>query len=183
MSNFNNLICCFCSSEFIGRTKRKFCSMSCFGKSRIDIVVERNKNRRKYPSIPGFDKAQIFRYFNQHLCEKFNKIKRDKRIFLINFLGAKCNICGYKENMKALQVDHIKSDGHIQRKTKGMTNTCLFYCNNLHLVKENIQILCANCNKIKQIDSKEFNLKYKKRDFERIKDAIESSEDLKSFKK
>lgn len=70
------------------------------------------------------------------------------RVPLINILGGKCVMCGF-DNIIALELDHINGDGKLDRKTFGRYGTLRYYYNNQDKLKENIQVLCANCHRIK----------------------------------
>lgn len=65
-------------------------------------------------------------------------------------LGNKCKKCGFKD-IRALQIDHINSDGKAERVTGGYRYQ--FYKKVLESVKrkeKRYQLLCANCNWIKR---------------------------------
>lgn len=74
------------------------------------------------------------------------------RLKIINLLGGKCVGCGYKKDVRALQIDHINSDGKIDRIYTGGS----YYHNIMNKLKSGrYQILCANCNAIKRIEERE----------------------------
>jgi|SRR5208337_2012941 len=82
--------------------------------------------------------------------KKYQKrIKND--IFLL--LGNKCAICGFSDP-RAFQIDHINDNGCKERKKIGRG---IYY---LHILKEikagskDYQLLCANCNAIKEAERK-----------------------------
>jgi hypothetical protein len=58
----------------------------------------------------------------------------------------RCNCCG-EDNLLFLTVDHVDSDGHLERKSGKYTNGSQFYD---LIVKQgfpdNYQLLCYNCN-------------------------------------
>lgn len=65
-------------------------------------------------------------------------------------LGNKCKICGFKD-IRALQIDHINSDGKNDRVSGGYRYQ--FYKRVLASVQakeKRYQLLCANCNWIKR---------------------------------
>ena len=72
---------------------------------------------------------------------------------LIAILGGKCNNCGFSDS-RALQVDHISGNGHIDRKEMiGMEN--VQYLKRILSGSKDYQLLCANCNWIKRSVNKE----------------------------
>jgi hypothetical protein len=66
-------------------------------------------------------------------------------------LGEVCAMCGF-DDRRALQVDHVNSDGGVERDNKGrrsvVSNT--LYRRILQDTEGRYQILCANCNWIKR---------------------------------
>ncbi len=142
--------CLLCGVEFIGKEKKqKFCSVLCG-----------NTSRQKYPHIKGHTKDQIYTRFNPP--EQYDVKKRE---FLINYLGGKCKTCGYRQNIHALQLDHINSDGaddmrRISGKPhrEGRGAIPRYYFKHLEEAKFMLQVLCANCNMIKKHqNNKELN--------------------------
>jgi hypothetical protein len=89
---------------------------------------------------------------NAALSRKTNLILRDSAI---DRLGGKCVKCGYNENRNAFQIDHINSDGYIERKQAGFTHI-RFYKSIIQSGDQGkYQLLCANCNQIKRFENKE----------------------------
>lgn len=78
---------------------------------------------------------------------------QDKQIILERY-GKECAICGF-DDIRALQLDHIEDNGSQERKELGgqKFSGVKFY---RYLIKQDLpngyQILCANCNNIKQWD-------------------------------
>ena len=83
-------------------------------------------------------------------------------------MGGKCVLCGYKENFNALVIDHVNGDGFLEpnrfkRKwgIRNATSTKNHTGYNGVLVSYlrgdgKYQLLCANCNQIKKIESCEY---------------------------
>jgi len=71
--------------------------------------------------------------------------------------GAKCKRCGYSKDVRALQIDHINNDGHLERSTmRGQAvKYWKYYQNHPKEAKLRLQILCANCNQIKKFENYE----------------------------
>lgn len=71
----------------------------------------------------------------------------------IALLGGRCISCGYDTDIRALQIDHINSDGSIDRKTKKGGS---YYHHILNTIGSGrYQVLCANCNAIKRAEMEE----------------------------
>lgn len=153
----NEKSCSQCGKSFIGREERIFCSSRCFGLFHRVRIIDYNLRNKKYPSIEGLTRQQIYWRYNSESREKILNRDRKKREDLIFFLGNKCVTCGYKENIRALELDHIKSDGYQDRKLKG-SKVYRYYIKNLNEAKENLQVLCSNCNKIKAIEKNEHSI-------------------------
>lgn len=80
-------------------------------------------------------------------AKHFHAIYRDRdRKLVYEKYGDKCVCCGETEVM-FLTVDHVNSDGHIERKKGLYTNGSQFY---RWIIQQNFpkdyQILCYNCN-------------------------------------
>lgn len=149
--------CTRCSKTYIGRSKRKFCSMKCFGLSHAQETTDRNIRNRKYPQIKGLTRQQVYWRNNPECKDKCLKRDSDKRFALIRILGDQCQRCAYKEDKRALVLDHINGDGKADRKRIG-ARIYRYYIKNLDEAKKNIQVLCANCNLIKSFENNEHNI-------------------------
>ena len=81
--------------------------------------------------------------------------QRGMRLAVIEYLGKTCVYCGFTD-IRVLQLDHIKGKGHEDfRKHKSPDTLYRYYFNNLDKAKENLQVLCANCNWIKKYENGE----------------------------
>ena len=146
--------CAFCEISFISpKRKAKFCSQTCLGKSKIDIVVARNKARRKYPEINGLTKNQSY-YRGTNGKDSLRDV--EKRRNLLIALGGKCVCCGYDKDLRGMVLDHINGDGYEDRKRHG-SKVFRYYINNLDEAKNKLQVLCATCNQIKAYEKREHN--------------------------
>ena len=89
---------------------------------------------------------------------KFGMIPRKK---LLAIIGMECISCGYDKNTLALQLDHKKGDGKIDRQRFNSNTTMYrYYLKNEKEAKEKLQTMCANCNMIKRFENQELNNKY-----------------------
>ena len=80
------------------------------------------------------------------------KLRQKNREKIYDILGHKCIRCGFTDK-RALQFDHIKGGGSkwVKSKTSRFKISAEFL--KLPNIKEEIQILCANCNWIKKFES------------------------------
>lgn len=89
-------------------------------------------------------------------CKSKRSVREIKRMTLHHYSKGliKCANCGYNKNINALELDHIQGKGNLDRKLKGKDGGWAFY---RILIKssypEGYQVLCSNCNRIKQIEN------------------------------
>ena len=77
--------------------------------------------------------------FNLFKKKRVSYIQRRKQQ-VFTFLGNKCKKCKIK-NSKVLQIDHVNSDGHLERHlSRSQLYTKVFK------EPKRYQLLCANCN-------------------------------------
>lgn len=120
---------------------------------KIDLLVARNKARRKYPEN-GLTKGQNhYRAYIETYRQKDIRLRHS----LIEFLGGNCISCGYNKNIHALVLDHINGGGREDRKRVG-THIARYYMKHLDEARQTLQVLCANCNQIKSIENKEHSV-------------------------
>ena len=67
------------------------------------------------------------------------------RLKAIELLGGMCNRCGFND-VRALQFDHINNDGAEERRCVSLG----VYYHSIMAGRDDIQVLCANCNWIKR---------------------------------
>jgi hypothetical protein len=75
--------------------------------------------------------------------------------------GQRCVQCGYDKDWRALQIDHIHSDGRNDRNTPTGTGVWAFRKKlmdptQLEFARTRYQVLCANCNVVKKYEKNEF---------------------------
>src|SRR2546427_4881046 len=113
--------------------------------------------------IEDFNKGRKFNIRRIHFMKSSRRQKRsldafnpELRMNLIQILGNnKCVRCGFGD-LRALQLDHIKSDGKRDRMRFKNNNLMYFYYyDHLNEAKRKLQVLCANCNWIKRSTNNE----------------------------
>ena len=83
---------------------------------------------------------------------------------LVNLLGGKCVDCGYDKDIRVLELDHINNDGNIDRKRFPTSFTLwLYYHTHPEEAKLKLQVLCANCNRIKMYEHRGYYNSYGKK--------------------
>lgn len=98
---------------------------------------------------------------------KFGKYRVEKmryRVAAIRLLGGCCAVCGFRESMMALEIDHILGDGNVEDAVMAkpqmymIVYKALFYNipEAIVIVRERYQVLCCNHNKIKQHTLREY---------------------------
>lgn len=92
--------------------------------------------------------------------KKNNRQKERRHFFkhkVFELLGGPiCNKCGYTQDIRALQIDHILGDGYLDNKQSRNASYYQRILNNSE-AKMRYQILCANCNQIKKFENNEHN--------------------------
>ena len=87
---------------------------------------------------------------------------RKLRLTLIALLGDRCSnshclVPGGCNDIRCLQIDHINGGGYKQLKILGnLHNIIVYYMKHQQEAKQDLQILCANCNWIKRYTHNEF---------------------------
>jgi hypothetical protein len=66
-----------------------------------------------------------------------------------------CMNCGYNENIDALTIDHIDNNGFKFRNKDGRYGDCFYHWIIFHNFPNNLQILCSNCNLIKETNKRQ----------------------------
>jgi len=86
---------------------------------------------------------------------KLSEVKREYHISLrkrvLAYLGGKCIRCGFSDE-RALHIDHINGGGKAEFKHGGRNRSLLDI---LSGKRNDLQLLCANCNFIKRIENNE----------------------------
>lgn len=76
------------------------------------------------------------------------------RLRAIEHCGGECKTCGYTEDHRALVFDHVNGGGKAERKSGVVPPRALFNAVLVDTVGK-YQLLCANCNQIKQFENGE----------------------------
>ena len=91
-------------------------------------------------------------YCKQCEHEKSKAYITELRTQIYDKLGHRCRKCGF-DDKRALQIDHIHGGGNQEHKE--IRNTVGFLKKVLADIENQYQILCANCNWIKRMESRE----------------------------
>jgi len=174
--------CTICGGRFVKKhayseaywKKRKFCTNVCYGKWRAkNIVGENHPTFRNNPKgkkyCPHCKRTLAIKHFFKNkgrrdglsvLCRTdhmviSNAVSRELRNRVLEYLGGKCRKCGFSDR-RALQIDHVHSDGKTERTGEKGLSPSRFY-ERVLATKPNTryQLLCANCNWIKRVERKE----------------------------
>jgi hypothetical protein len=87
----------------------------------------------------------------KHYDKNGNAAWTKKREALFGKYGDKCAKCGFTDK-RALQFDHIQNDGASDRKNMGQYSLMKKM---LEATSLDYQVLCANCNFIKEAEKRE----------------------------
>ncbi len=130
-------------------------------------IEERRKQQREHKKFkrqndPEWYEKQLERTKKwsqenkEHLQEYYAKYRQSETLkyktAVYDLLGRKCVKCGYKKDIRALQIDHINGGGRAHHRRH---SNYTFYKDVLKDNGEGYQVLCANCNVIKKFDNNE----------------------------
>lgn len=132
-----------------------------------DYIQERKElTERKSTITLSTNKDSItMRNWRKNNPEKARKLRlqeqertKKQRLSLMDILGGrKCVDCGYDADVRALHIDHIGGGGCEDRKLfKGNINMYRYYLKIPTIAVIKLQVLCMNCNTIKQHNHKEW---------------------------
>lgn len=82
--------------------------------------------------------------------ERGAESRQKLRAEVLAYFGGRCQHCDFGDP-RALQVDHVDGDGHIDRKTMSRGPTLA----EIEASPQRFQLLCANCNWIKRAEQAE----------------------------
>jgi hypothetical protein len=87
---------------------------------------------------------------------RIRDVARSNRLKLISFFGGKCIRCGF-DNVHALHFDHINGGGNKDRQRFSGNGAMLvsYYLKHQDEARATLQLLCANCNTLKQYEQRE----------------------------
>ena len=113
-------------------------------------------NKEKYRAM------QLVYYSDPVKRKQKNKKDRERNMFykakMYYILGGpKCVYCGYDEDPRALQLDHINGGGRADRRRHHSyaAKYWMEFKDNPEGLKTKFQVLCANCNVIKKFKNNE----------------------------
>jgi len=149
-------------SEIPIKERRKLYHLRHLGKHGYRVIKEQKaRSRRFYVKNKKIISASFKNRY--HSDPEFREKKRlgilkfrnlwKRKSFLL--LGSKCTKCGFLDE-RALQIDHIKGDGHRDKDVR--SNTWGYYktvYDSVVMLENKYQLLCANCNWIKRIENNE----------------------------
>ena len=119
------------------------------------VQEKRNQVKGKICKMKGCERGvRSNGYCNNHASRMAVKENR-KKIF--EYLGQdKCQICGFSDK-RAFSFDHIFNDGYLDKKelSKNSSNSIwIKYAKDPELTRKKLQVLCMNCNQIKEVERK-----------------------------
>lgn len=141
--------------------------------SKIDPVKQK-QYQQTYKQKPGVKEKyrELNRKWIENNREAYNKSKSLYRFKLKHFVLShysngtmECAICGYNENIDALCLDHVNNNGAEHRKSLGCSSrgnsggTTIYERLKALGWQEGLQVLCYNCNSIKELERKRNGIK------------------------
>lgn len=123
----------------------------------VDRYAERVRHhtRRLNPDIIQRQRQSQMNYYFRNQAIIDIKIRRgnfERKNKLLEILGGKCVRCGITDP-RCLQIDHINGGGRVDYIKYGNSQQMVrHYLKDTVKAKETLQILCANCNWIKEYE-------------------------------
>lgn len=128
---------------------------------------EANKEKCKERDRKYYDanKKKIKEYWRKHREANGERLRAEDRVnrarvyqAILQGLGNKCLRCGFSDE-RALQIDHVNNNGY-QHRREYHGPTRAYYKNILeNIASGEYQLLCANCNWIKQYEKRDKAIK------------------------
>ena len=119
-------------------------------------MEESNRKKGKICKIEGCEKGGTSKgYCTKHYNQ--SEHKRKKEAIFKNLGQYECQRCGF-DDKRALTLDHIHDDGYLEKNKSGVRRpivqgkTGRMYVNNPELCRKKLQVLCQNCNFIKELE-------------------------------
>jgi len=183
MKNYIKKICSNCKIEFeTSDSRQKYCSKRCKQEIRKPFMNAYNKNYRLTHKEYFHNYVRTKEYKIREHNQRVNRYKNDEdyrekikassinqrseiRNKVIVLLGSKCanpyNLphSDWCNDKRVLEIDHINGDGWKERKELKSSGNAKYFRFILKKIKsgsKDYQLLCCNCNKIKQIEKREF---------------------------
>lgn len=138
-----------------------YCDKKCYGLSQRKTPSDKFNRRDHYLANREaiIAKSSANQKNNRDVRRDYlREYHRKFRQKVIDFLGGKCNRCGFSD-ARALQIDHVNGGGN--KELRSGINSFTYLKNVLSNKTGKYQLLCANCNWIKKHDQEETTKKFK----------------------
>lgn len=154
------MICKDCQKE-----KTHYAKGLCYACWKIADYYKNHKKKKAQAREQRKNNPETYRQ-SQRNCYFRNRDKNNARVkknnwelkmAVVKVFGGKCAKCGYSKDIRAFQVDHVNSNGKMERKVLGL-NTSKIYRKIVRGETEGYQLLCANCNLIKRFEKGEWGI-------------------------
>lgn len=157
---YHKRICLNCKSKYKPKASNQlYCSMKCWAEKNKEKLREYHRNL--YVTVIRVKKGIERPYYRRNLET------RTLRLRILKLLGNKCaNPFNFPHpdwcnNVRCLQIDHVRGNGAKWRKVFGSRNYSRIY-EEIQKGSKDYQVLCANCNWIKRYTNKELRNKFMK---------------------
>jgi hypothetical protein len=137
------------------------------------VIKDKEKNavyQKKYADANREKRAKWNKDWIEKNRDRYNNAKAEYRFKLkvdviSQYTDGKmcCQICGYDKDIDALCLDHINDDGAEHRKQLGISSrgnsngTTIYERIKANGLIDGLQVLCFNCNTIKELQRKRGN--------------------------
>lgn len=150
-------ICKYCENEFEPSHKKNTCCSAACGRKLFKKWPKPKEigNKKYCPKCKRILDLDMF-YMNNHITHRrltswckecnrkhVNKSTRDYKKEIIEYMGGKCNICGYNKCIHALDIHHISPD----KKDPNFKRLRRVLRDNLKKELEGCILVCSNCHR------------------------------------
>jgi hypothetical protein len=166
--------CVLCQKEYAPTSSRQIYCKDCKAEGerirhRIYHAAWKKSHPEAYVLWKEKTRKRSMRWYNSKTAELKEEIlertKQNRRIRrakekekVLQILGGQCARCGYSDP-RALCVDHINGDGYLEKARHYEYFKAII--SDPEEAKNRYQILCCNCNRIKQHDNQEYPWKHR----------------------
>lgn len=107
----------------------------------------KNKEKRKKQYLEWYSDSENAKVKKDRDRAYGARRRESRRALIFEVLGDVCVRCGFSDK-RALEVDHINGGGNLDRLSARTMDR--YYARIIEVGKSEYQILCANCNRIKE---------------------------------
>ena len=156
--------------EFFHKDKRYLDGLFCWCKDcrkKYQQNMKENWSEGEWEQRRKYNRGNYAKYAQNYTKSRRRRNRSLKEEVMSHYcIGSpKCMKCGYGD-IRALAIDHVNDDGAEHRRelfngTKAQrVSTSIYYWLRMNDYPDGFQVLCFNCNQIKEYERRQRNIKY-----------------------